>query len=119
MDKASIIKDAIEYIELLNNEEQRIQAEILELESGGAQLFYSDHQAESTAFSASKPIKRSRTMENYYDSCVSSSAPSSTSFVMPPSSPIELLEVSRSLSLSRSLYRFLCIYGGDLIRIMN
>lgn len=101
MDKASIIKDAIEYIESLNNEEQRIQAEILELESGGAaQLFYSDHQAESTAFSASKPIKRSRTMENYYDSCVSSSAPSSNSFVMPPSSPIELLEVSRSLSLS-------------------
>ncbi|XP_047947365.1 transcription factor bHLH35-like isoform X1 [Salvia hispanica] len=95
MDKASIIKDAIEYIESLNNEERRIQAEILELESGGAPAFYLDHQAESTAYSASQPIKRSRTMENYYDSCVSStSAPSSTSYQLPPSSsPIDLLEL--------------------------
>lgn len=102
MDKASIIKDAIEYIESLNNEERRIQAEILELEAGGAPVFYSDHQTDSGAFSASQPIKRTRTMENYYDSCVSSSAPSSTSFAMPPSSPIDLLEVSDRSSLSRS-----------------
>ncbi|KAH6779242.1 hypothetical protein C2S52_010479 [Perilla frutescens var. hirtella] len=95
MDKASIIKDAIEYIESLQNEERRIQAEISELEAGGVvPVFYSDNQAdhESTAFSASKPIKRSRIMDNYYDSCMSTSAPSSTSVAM-PSSPIELLEL--------------------------
>ncbi|KAG9449210.1 hypothetical protein H6P81_009175 [Aristolochia fimbriata] len=34
MDKASIIKDAIEYIQELHDEERRIQAEIEELESG-------------------------------------------------------------------------------------
>jgi hypothetical protein len=34
MDKASIIKDAIEYIQELHDQERTIQAEILELESG-------------------------------------------------------------------------------------
>ena len=34
MDKASIIKDAIEYIQELHEQERRIQEEILELESG-------------------------------------------------------------------------------------
>jgi len=34
MDKASIIKDAIDYIQELHEQERRIQAEILELESG-------------------------------------------------------------------------------------
>ncbi|XP_057500032.1 transcription factor bHLH35-like isoform X2 [Actinidia eriantha] len=34
MDKASIIKDAIDYIQELHDQERRIQAEILELESG-------------------------------------------------------------------------------------
>ncbi|XP_017983886.1 PREDICTED: transcription factor bHLH35 isoform X1 [Theobroma cacao] len=34
MDKASIIKDAIDYIQELHEQESRIQAEILELESG-------------------------------------------------------------------------------------
>lgn len=34
MDKASIIKDAIEYIQLLHEQEKVIQAEIMELESG-------------------------------------------------------------------------------------
>ncbi|XP_068638915.1 transcription factor bHLH35-like [Aristolochia californica] len=37
MDKASIIKDAIEYIQELHDEERRIQAEIEELESGRVQ----------------------------------------------------------------------------------
>ncbi|KAL1547923.1 transcription factor bHLH35-like [Salvia divinorum] len=116
MDKASIIKDAIEYIESLNSEERRIQAEILELESGGAPVFYSDHQAESTAYSASQPIKRSRTMENYYDSCVSStSAPSSTSYAMPlPSSPIELLELRVSSMGEKTIVVSLtCSKGPD------
>ncbi|CAA0818741.1 basic helix-loop-helix (bHLH) DNA-binding superfamily protein [Striga hermonthica] len=35
MDKASIIRDAISYIQLLHNEEKKIEAEICELESGG------------------------------------------------------------------------------------
>ena len=34
MDKASIIKDAIEYIQELHEQERRIRAEILELEYG-------------------------------------------------------------------------------------
>ncbi|KAL4651993.1 hypothetical protein ACB092_01G200800 [Castanea dentata] len=34
MDKASIIKDAIDYIQELHDQEKRIQAEIMELESG-------------------------------------------------------------------------------------
>ncbi|GFZ09151.1 basic helix-loop-helix (bHLH) DNA-binding superfamily protein [Actinidia rufa] len=34
MDKASIIKDAIDYIQELHDQERRIQAEILQLESG-------------------------------------------------------------------------------------
>ncbi|CAJ1941754.1 unnamed protein product [Sphenostylis stenocarpa] len=34
MDKASIIKDAIEYIQHLHEQEKRLQAEILDLESG-------------------------------------------------------------------------------------
>ena len=34
MDKASIIKDAIDYIQELHNQERRIQAEIMDLESG-------------------------------------------------------------------------------------
>ncbi|KAE8676634.1 Transcription factor bHLH27 [Hibiscus syriacus] len=34
MDKASIIKDAIDYIQALHDQESRIQAEIMELESG-------------------------------------------------------------------------------------
>ncbi|XVF19036.1 hypothetical protein REPUB_Repub11eG0076000 [Reevesia pubescens] len=34
MDKASIIKDAIDYIQELHDQESRIQAEIMELESG-------------------------------------------------------------------------------------
>ncbi|KAG6428495.1 hypothetical protein SASPL_112747 [Salvia splendens] len=116
MDKASIIKDAIEYIESLNNEERRIQAEIQELESGGAPAFYSDHQAESTAYSASQPIKRSRTMDNYYDSCVSStSAPSSASYPMPPSSsPIDLLELRVSSMKEKTIVVSLtCSKGPD------
>ncbi|KAL5098196.1 hypothetical protein RYX36_002523, partial [Vicia faba] len=34
MDKASIVKDAIEYIEHLQEQQKNIEAEIMELESG-------------------------------------------------------------------------------------
>ncbi|KAI3443408.1 hypothetical protein Pfo_000073 [Paulownia fortunei] len=82
MDKASIIKDAIEYIQSLHDEERRIQAEISELESGrpsNGAIFYFDQ--EDTTF-CSKP-KRTR-MEHCYDSVGSR-------LVMP--SPVEVLEL--------------------------
>ncbi|XP_011094110.1 transcription factor bHLH35 [Sesamum indicum] len=78
MDKASIIRDAIEYIQALHDEERRIQAEISELESGRATNF--EYEQEITTF-CSKP-KRTR-MENEYDY----SAPRLMS------SPIEVLEL--------------------------
>ncbi|KAK6147430.1 hypothetical protein DH2020_018342 [Rehmannia glutinosa] len=83
MDKASIIKDAIEYIQTLHEEERRIEAEIRELERGRTSDYYYDHQLEDTTFCSSKP-KRTRILENSYDSAGST-------FVMP--SPIELLEL--------------------------
>ncbi|KAK4747367.1 hypothetical protein SAY87_026404 [Trapa incisa] len=51
MDKASIIKDAIDYIQELHEQEKRIQAEILELESGktggggDGRSYHHDHHA--------------------------------------------------------------------------
>lgn len=94
MDKASTIKDAIEYIQSLHDEERRIQAEISELESSGgirpsnSEIFYldQDHDQATTTFSSNP--KRTRILDHYYDS---SSAPSST--ILMPSPPIELLEV--------------------------
>ncbi|GFP84378.1 transcription factor bhlh35 [Phtheirospermum japonicum] len=90
MDKASIVKDAIEYIQSLHDEEKRIQAEISELESGrpsdGAFFYYDDQQLEANLINCSsfKPIKRTRLMEH---NCCDSAA---SGLVMP--SPIELLE---------------------------
>ncbi|KAL0410269.1 UNVERIFIED_CONTAM: Transcription factor [Sesamum latifolium] len=78
MDKASIIKDAIQYIQALHDEERRIQAEITELESGRPANF--EYEQEASTF-CSKP-KRTR-MENYYDY----TAPRLVS------SPIEVLEL--------------------------
>ncbi|KAL0308277.1 UNVERIFIED_CONTAM: Transcription factor [Sesamum radiatum] len=78
MDKASIIRDAIEYIQTLHDEERRIQAEISELESGRPANF--EYEQEVNTF-CSKP-KRTR-MENYYE------------YAAPRlmSSPIEVLEL--------------------------
>ncbi|PIN06519.1 hypothetical protein CDL12_19765 [Handroanthus impetiginosus] len=91
MDKASTIKDAIEYIQSLHDEERRIQAEISELESAAAgtgslsksssTIFEFEHQ-DSATFS-SKP-KRTRLINDHcYDSPASRLMPS----------PIELLEL--------------------------
>ncbi|KAK4432667.1 Transcription factor [Sesamum alatum] len=83
MDKASIIRDAIEYIKSLQDEERRIQNEISELESlspNSGKLMEFDE--EDTMF-WSKP-KRTR-MELSCDST------GSRLFVMP--SPVELLEL--------------------------
>ncbi|KAI3447334.1 hypothetical protein Pfo_003999 [Paulownia fortunei] len=83
MDKASTIRDAIEYIKSLQVEERRIQAEISELESGmsssNGSIF--DFDQEATTF-CSKPKRTG--MEHGYDS------PGSR-LVMP--SPVEVLEL--------------------------
>ncbi|CAA2938154.1 transcription factor bHLH35 [Olea europaea subsp. europaea] len=73
MDKASIIKDAIDYIQELQEEEKRIRAEVSELESGrlsNGAIFEFDKEA--TTF-CSKP-KRSR-IDQCYDSAGSRSCP--------------------------------------------
>ncbi|PSS36386.1 Transcription factor bHLH35 like [Actinidia chinensis var. chinensis] len=73
MDKASIIKDAIDYIQELHDQERRIQAEILELESGklsnNAMIF--DSEEEIPALLRSKKKK----MEQNFDSGESTVSP--------------------------------------------
>lgn len=88
MDKASIIKDAIDYIQELHEQERRIQAEISELESGKSKKSPPpgyDFEQESPVL-VSKP-KKKRT-QHCYDSS-GSRVPS----------PIEVLEVCAVLSL--------------------
>lgn len=93
MDKASIIKDAIDYIQELHEQERRIQAEILELESGKLQKGPGgyDFDQDLPAYLRSK---KKRT-DAFYDSGGSRI------------SPIEVLEVNlsspSSLSISQSL----------------
>lgn len=88
MDKASIIKDAIKYIQELQEQERRIQDEIMELESGKSK------NNPGNDFEEELPIllrsKKKRT-DHFYDSGVSRT------------SPIEVLEVSLSLSFSLSI----------------
>lgn len=90
MDKASIIKDAIEYIQHLHEQEKIIQAEIMELESGMPNN--NNNNNINPNFDQELPIllrsKKKRT-DQLYD-CVTS-----TSF------PIEVLEVNFP-TLSRS-----------------
>ena len=89
MDKASIIKDAIEYIQELHEQERRIQAEIMELESGKL------NKNPGYGFEQELPIllrSKKKKTDQFYDSGG------------PRISPIEVLEVSPlSLSLSLSL----------------
>jgi len=77
MDKASIIKDAIEYIQNLHEQEKRIKAEILNLESGKLKnpTYEFDHDLPVLLRS-----KKNRT-EQLFDSGTSRN------------SPIELIEV--------------------------
>ncbi|XAR63750.1 hypothetical protein NMG60_11023804 [Bertholletia excelsa] len=74
MDKASIIKDAIDYIQELHEQEKRIQAEIVQLESGKTKKkavfdYYDDDFPAKTMKS-----KKKRT-EHSYDSGGSSASP--------------------------------------------
>ncbi|KAL2533412.1 basic helix-loop-helix (bHLH) DNA-binding superfamily protein [Abeliophyllum distichum] len=74
MDKASIIKDAIQYIQKLQEEKRRIQSEISELESGtspDSAVF--DFDQEATTF-CSNPKRRKRS-DHGYDSASSRSLP--------------------------------------------
>ncbi|OIT39661.1 PREDICTED: transcription factor bHLH35 isoform X1 [Nicotiana attenuata] len=87
MDKASIIKDAIDYIQELHEQERRIQAEISELESGRSKKNTSVEFDQDGSFDA-KP-KRSRTLEQQYGYDSSGSTTRSS----PSSSPVEVLEL--------------------------
>ncbi|XP_055822419.1 transcription factor bHLH35-like isoform X2 [Solanum dulcamara] len=88
MDKASIIKDAIDYIEELHKEERRIRGEISELESGRSKKNSMDLEFEQDESFDSKP-KRSRRFEKQYGYDSSGSTTRS-----PPSfSPVDVLEL--------------------------
>ncbi|XP_050220315.1 transcription factor bHLH35 isoform X2 [Mercurialis annua] len=81
MDKASIIKDAIDYIQELHEQERRIQAEIMELESGPLKKNHSggyDFEQELPVLLRSKKKK----IDQFYDSTGSRTC------------PIEVLELS-------------------------
>ncbi|KAK7411976.1 hypothetical protein VNO78_03421 [Psophocarpus tetragonolobus] len=79
MDKASIIKDAIEYIQLLHEQEKIIQSEIMELESGMPKKSPS-YDFEQEQLPVVLRSKKKRT-EQIYDS------------VSSRNSPIEVLEL--------------------------
>ncbi|GLT72829.1 hypothetical protein SLA2020_447280 [Shorea laevis] len=79
MDKASIIKDAIEYIQELHEQERTIQAEIMELESGKL------NKNPGYGFEQDLPIlltsKKKKKTDQFYDSGG------------PRTSPIEVIEL--------------------------
>ncbi|PHU28295.1 Transcription factor bHLH35 [Capsicum chinense] len=87
MDKASIIKDAIEYIQDLHEQERRIRAEISVLESGRSKK-NSDVEFDQDGSFDLKP-KRSKRLEQQYDYDSSESTTKSS----PSSSPIDVLEL--------------------------
>lgn len=86
MDKASIIKDAIDYIQDLHDQEKRILDEIVELESGKSKknILGYDFEQELPVLLRSKKKK----IDQFYDS----GGPRSIS-------PVEVLEVSRVMLL--------------------
>lgn len=81
MDKASIIKDAIEYIQELHEQERILQAEISELEL--KKNAFMEFDQETISYANSKP-KRTRIHHHDHYSINGGSR----------SSPIEILEVS-------------------------
>nr|XP_043621786.1 transcription factor bHLH35-like [Erigeron canadensis] len=80
MDKASIIKDAIDYIHMLHEQERTIQAEIMELESRKLEPEYHDYFSQHMSNERSKKKK----LEQAYDPSGSRSY------------PIEVIELSVS-----------------------
>lgn len=93
MDKASIIKDAIDYIQHLHEQEKIIQAEIMNLESGMPNKSGSSYDFEQEQLPVVLRSKKKRT-EQIYDSVISRN------------SPIEVLDVNPLLSLSLSLLHY-------------
>lgn len=92
MDKASIIKDAIDYIQTLHDQERMIQAELIELESRKLEPENLDLRQNAEWFTSMERSKKKR-IEQGFD-------PSGSSVF-----PIEVLEVShdfRSTTLSRT-----------------
>ncbi|KAI4335352.1 hypothetical protein L6164_014005 [Bauhinia variegata] len=90
MDKASIIKDAIEYIQHLHEQEKNIQAEIMELESGKLNKNPScDFEQELPVLLRSK--KKKTDQQQLYDS------------VSSRNSPIEVLELRVSYMGERTV----------------
>ena len=84
MDKASTIKDAIDYIQELHDQENRIQAEIMELESGKLKKNPEyEHEQELPVLLRSKKTK----LDSIFYSGGSRT------------SPIEVLEVLKTSSL--------------------
>ncbi|XP_047149366.1 transcription factor bHLH35-like [Vigna umbellata] len=81
MDKASIIKDAIDYIQHLHEQEKIIQAEIMNLESGMPNKSSSSYDFEQEQLPVVLRSKKKRT-EQIYDSVISRN------------SPIEVLDLS-------------------------
>lgn len=78
MDKASIIKDAIDYIQELHEQEKRIRDEIMELESGKSKKnFGFDFEQELPVLLRPKKKK----IDQFFDSAGSRTA------------PVEILEV--------------------------
>ncbi|KAM7273290.1 hypothetical protein ACFE04_027954 [Oxalis oulophora] len=83
MDKASIIKDAIDYIQELHEQEKRIEAEIIELETSCGN---NNININPTDFELPQVLrtKKTRIVEQLHDSAGSTTT---------TSSPIELLEI--------------------------
>ncbi|XP_047271283.1 transcription factor bHLH35-like [Capsicum annuum] len=90
MDKASIIKDAIDHIQDLHEQERRIRAEISVLESGRSKK-NNDVEFDQDGSFDLKP-KRSKRLEQQFDYDSSGSTTRSS----PSSSPVDVLELKVS-----------------------
>lgn len=98
MDKASIIKDAISYIQELQEEEKKLQAEVLELESVNESKPSASDESDIDHLMRFSPPKKKKAMST-------SSLP-----LYANSSMIELVEVSLSLSLSLTTMVYMMCY---------
>lgn len=114
MDKASIIKDAIEYIQQLHEQEKIIQAEIVELESGMPKNNNNNNPIIGYEFEQELPVllrsKKKRTTDQQLCDSVTSIR----------NSPIEVLEVGlvNPLSLSFNMCHSLCSLSLSCIIVM-
>lgn len=96
MDKASIIKDAIDYIQHLHDQERVIQAEITELESRKLESGVLEYDQEMVFMSTEKSKKKK--IEQSFDASESSTY------------PVEILEVSAYFRLQTIFSRILHTY---------